>query len=171
MQAPKKLPATWLAAGNQWQCRTTGKWGKSDGFFHWGQLPRLEVGGRDAEAVVGDLEPLLAVGLEADLDGRGAGVEAVLDELLHGGGEVEDDLAGADAVHHRLAYGLDRRRGIAAPASSPSSSHSSLNPTPRGGGKGLSGFGFLWNPRYWLGRQKRSKHEAGPLCGLGPAEA
>jgi hypothetical protein len=136
VQAPNKLPATWLAAGNQWQCRTSGKWGKSDGSFHWGQLPDLEVGGRDAAAVVRDLEPLLAVGLEADLDGGGAGVEAVLDELLDGGGEVEDDLAGADAVHYRLAYGLDRRRGVGAPASSPSSSHSSLNPTPGGGEEG-----------------------------------
>jgi hypothetical protein len=79
-----------------------------------GGAGHLEVGGRDAASVVGDLEPLLAVRLEADLDGGGAGVEAVLDELLNGGGEVEDDLAGADAVHHRLADRLDRRRGAAA---------------------------------------------------------
>lgn len=60
----------------------------------------LEIAGRDAAAVISDLEPLLAVGLEADLDGGGAGVEAVLHELLHCGGEVENDLAGANPVHH-----------------------------------------------------------------------
>ncbi|TVU29488.1 hypothetical protein EJB05_21054, partial [Eragrostis curvula] len=57
------------------------------------EAAHLEVGGGDAASVVSDLEPLLAVGLEVDLDGGGAGVEAVLDELLGGGGEVEDDLA------------------------------------------------------------------------------
>ena len=86
--------------------------------------PHLEVGGRYAASVVGHLEPLLAVGLEADLDGGGARVEAVLDELLDGGGKVEDDLARADAVHHRLTDWLDRRRGFAAPGASPSSRHS-----------------------------------------------
>lgn len=79
------------------------------------QGERLEIAGRDAGAVVGDLEPLLAVGLEADLDGGGAGVEAVLDELLDGGGEVEDDLAGANPVHHRLADRLYRRGGSSHP--------------------------------------------------------
>ena len=73
----------------------------------------LEIAGRDAAAVVGDLEPLLAVGLEADLDGGGAGVEAVLDEFLDGGGEVENDLAGANPVHHRLANRLYCRGGSA----------------------------------------------------------
>lgn len=80
------------------------------GFTHWSSCrPHLEVGRRYAASVVGNLEPLLPVGLEADLDGGGAGVETVLDELLDGGGKVEDDLARADAVHHRLTNWLDRR--------------------------------------------------------------
>lgn len=73
----------------------------------------LEIGGGDAGAVVGDGEGVLAVGAEGDLDGGGAGVEAVLDELLDGGGEVEDDLAGADPVHRRLADRPYRRRRAA----------------------------------------------------------
>lgn len=44
----------------------------------------LEVAGRDAGAIVDDLEALLAVVPEGDLDAGGAGVEAVLDQLLDG---------------------------------------------------------------------------------------
>lgn len=66
----------------------------------------LEVSRRNAAAVVDDLEPLFAVVFEGDFDGGGAGVEAVLDQLFDGGGEVEDDLAGADSVDHGLVYGF-----------------------------------------------------------------
>lgn len=74
----------------------------------------LEVARRDAAAVVDDLEPLLPVLLEGDLDAGGAGVEAVLDELLDGGGEVEDHLAGAYPVDGAPVDGPNggrRRRG------------------------------------------------------------
>jgi hypothetical protein len=57
-------------------------------------------------------------------------------------------------VHHRLAYRLDRRRGAAAPATSPNSGHSSLNPTPPGGeGRGswqATGGGETHMPRLGL---------------------
>lgn len=72
----------------------------------------LEAARRNAATVVDDLEPLLPVLLEGDLDAGGAGVEAVLDELLDGGGEVEDHLAGAYPVDGALVDGPDggRRR-------------------------------------------------------------
>ena len=70
----------------------------------------LEIAGGNAATVVDDLEPVFAEVLEGDFDGGGAGVEAVLDELLDGGGEVEDDLAGADSVHDGLPDGLDNLR-------------------------------------------------------------
>lgn len=69
----------------------------------------LEIGGRDAGAVVGDLEGLAALVPERDLDAGGSGVEAVLDELLHGRREVEDHLAGAYLMDGALVYRLDHR--------------------------------------------------------------
>lgn len=69
-----------------------------------------EVVGRNAAAIVDDLEPLFPVIFESDFDAGGAGVEAVLDQLFHGGGEVENHLAGADSVHHALVYCFYCRR-------------------------------------------------------------
>lgn len=65
-----------------------------------------EVVRRNATAIVDDLEPLFAVVFEGDFDAGGAGVKAVLHQFLHGGGEVENHLAGADPVHHALVYRL-----------------------------------------------------------------
>ena len=56
----------------------------------------------DAMAVVGDLDELEAAVLYDDVYGGGMGVEAVLDELLHGGDRPLDDLSGGDAVDDRL---------------------------------------------------------------------
>ena len=70
----------------------------------------LKVARRDAGAVVSDLEGISTVVPERDLDAGRSGVEAVLDELLHGRREVEDHLAGADPVDGALVYGLYRRR-------------------------------------------------------------
>ena len=56
----------------------------------------------DAVAVVGDLNELEAAVFYDDIYGRGVGVEAVLDELLHGGDRPLDDLSGGDAVDDRL---------------------------------------------------------------------
>ena len=55
----------------------------------------------DAMAVVGDLDELEAAVLYDDVYGGGMGVEAVLDELLHGGDRPLDDLP-CDAVDNRL---------------------------------------------------------------------
>ena len=56
----------------------------------------------DAVAVVGDLDELEAAFFYDDIYGRGVGVEAVLDELLHGGDWPLDDLSGGNAVDDRL---------------------------------------------------------------------
>ena len=56
----------------------------------------------DAVAVVGDLDELEAAVFYDDIYGRGVGVEAVLDELLHGRDWPLDDLAGGDVVDDRL---------------------------------------------------------------------
>lgn len=48
----------------------------------------LEIGRGNAAAVVDDLEVVFAVVAEVDFDAGGSSVEAVLPELLDGGGEV-----------------------------------------------------------------------------------
>lgn len=53
----------------------------------------------DAVAVVGNLDELEASVLDDDVDGSGSGVEAVLDELFHGGVRALDHLSGGDPVH------------------------------------------------------------------------
>lgn len=50
-------------------------------------------------AVVGNLDELEASVLDDDVDGGGSGVEAVLDELFHGGVRALDHLSGGDPVH------------------------------------------------------------------------
>ena len=72
----------------------------------------LVVLGGDPRAVVHHLDGLRAVVLESNLNVRRAGVERVLDELLHRAGEVEHHLPAADAVDGILADGPDgARRG------------------------------------------------------------
>lgn len=70
----------------------------------------------DAVAVVGDLDELEAAVLDGDGDGGRAGVDAVLDELLHRRGRPLDHLPRGDAVHHRLFQPPDAGRFSAASA-------------------------------------------------------
>ena len=67
-------------------------------------------------AIVGDLYELESSVLDGYGDGGGAGVEAVLDELLHRRRRPLDHLPGRDAVHHRLLQPPDAGRVRAAPA-------------------------------------------------------
>lgn len=67
----------------------------------------LEIVWGNAATVVDDLKPLFAEVFEGDFDAGGAGVQAVFDEFLDGGREVEDDLTGADSVNDALADRLD----------------------------------------------------------------
>src|SRR5690606_22403375 len=53
---------------------------------------------RHAGAVVTDADEAPAARLDHDLDGRGAGIERVLDELLHGCRRPLYHLAGGNAV-------------------------------------------------------------------------
>ena len=57
-----------------------------------------EIGGVHAGAVVGDADQPAAAVLDGDVDAARAGVERVLDKLLHGGRRALDHLAGGDAV-------------------------------------------------------------------------
>ena len=52
--------------------------------------------GRDAAAVVGDLDERLAALFDGDVNAAGAGVEGVVEELADDGGGALDDLAGGD---------------------------------------------------------------------------
>ena len=69
-----------------------------------------QIGARHAGAVVGhaDEPPPAAVG--DDLDARRAGVERVLDQLLHGARRALDHLAGGDAVDDVLGQLADGHR-------------------------------------------------------------
>jgi len=61
-------------------------------------------------AIVGDLYELESSVLDGYGDGGGAGVEAVLDELLHRRRRPLDHLPGRDAVHHRFLQPPDAGR-------------------------------------------------------------
>src|SRR5262249_42130634 len=54
--------------------------------------------GLHAAAVIGDTDAREAAVIDRDLDARGAGVERVLDELLHDAGGALDDLPRRDLV-------------------------------------------------------------------------
>ncbi|KAE9445447.1 hypothetical protein C3L33_22655, partial [Rhododendron williamsianum] len=54
----------------------------------------------DAVDVAGDLDEFEATVLDDDVDGGGAGVEVVLDQLLHGRDWPLDHFSGGDLVHH-----------------------------------------------------------------------
>ena len=62
-----------------------------------------------ADAVVGDLDPLDAAAIQRHRDPGGAGVERVLDQLLHRCGRALDHLARGDAVHGRRGKEADAR--------------------------------------------------------------
>ena len=52
--------------------------------------------GRDAAAVVGDLDERLAALFDHDVDATGTGVEGIVEEFADDGGGAFDDLAGGD---------------------------------------------------------------------------
>ena len=64
-----------------------------------------------ADAVVADANRLAAALLDGDVDRRGAGVERVLDQLLHGRRWSLDHLAGGDLVCDRRWEHCDARHG------------------------------------------------------------
>ena len=70
----------------------------------------LQLVGRHADAVVDHRDEGAAALLQGDGDAVRAGIDRVLDQLLHGAGRTLDDLAGGDAV--------DQGRGKATRASS-----------------------------------------------------
>lgn len=61
----------------------------------------------DSVAIVGDLDEFEAAVLDDEVDGGGGGVEAVLDQLLHGGDGALDDFPGGDSVDDGLAEAVD----------------------------------------------------------------
>lgn len=61
----------------------------------------------DSVAVVGDLDEFKAAILDEEIDGGGARVEAVLEELLDGGDRTLNDLAGGDSVDDGVTQALD----------------------------------------------------------------
>ena len=66
----------------------------------------------DAAAIVADTAQLRAAILDLDLDALGAGVEAVLDQLLEHRGGPFDDLAGGDLVNELLGKNADRHQEV-----------------------------------------------------------
>ena len=63
----------------------------------------------DAVPVVGDPEQLAAAFFDVDPNLAGAGVQGILDELLHGAGGPLDDFARGDLVDHVRRQHLDLR--------------------------------------------------------------
>lgn len=70
----------------------------------------LEIVRRDATTVVDNLEGFSAIVFERNLDAGGAGVQAVLNQLLDGGGKVQNNLTSTNSMHDALVYGLYSRR-------------------------------------------------------------
>ena len=64
-----------------------------------------------AAAVVRDADQRTTAVLDRDLDRRGAGVERILDQLLHGGRRPFHDLAGGDLVGDGRRQNRNARRG------------------------------------------------------------
>ena len=67
----------------------------------------LEVGTAHAAAVVGDADQPAAAAVGCDFDAAGAGIERVLDELLHHARRTLDHLAGGDFVDRGLGKAAD----------------------------------------------------------------
>ena len=83
----------------------------------------LQVHGRDARPVVGDLDAGEAAVFEAEGDLAGAGVEGVVEKLAHDRGGPVDHLAGGDLAGDLVAQPMDarpRRGPGSAPRGSPS---------------------------------------------------
>lgn len=60
-------------------------------------------------AIIGDLDELEATILDHDRDGGGVSIQAVLDQLFHGGYRPLDDLTGGDSIYHSLVEAVDPR--------------------------------------------------------------
>ena len=73
-----------------------------------------EILGAHAAAVVDDADEPPPALLDGDVDARRAGVERVLDELLHGGGRTLDHLAGGDAVDEKGIETADAHKRVLA---------------------------------------------------------
>ena len=69
---------------------------------------QLEFSRRDPTAVIGDDEDLIERTFDPHLDGTGAGIEGVLDDLFKGGQRAFDDLAGGDAGRRLGRESADR---------------------------------------------------------------
>ncbi len=67
-----------------------------------------QIGGTHAAAVVGDADQREPAGRRHHLDVGGAGIERVLDQLLHHAGRPLDHLAGGDAVDGLRSQLADR---------------------------------------------------------------
>jgi hypothetical protein len=67
--------------------------------------------GFDARAIIAHADQPCATGFDVDLDAGGAGVEAVLDELLYNRSRPLDDFAGGDLVDEFGGELTDARHG------------------------------------------------------------
>jgi hypothetical protein len=65
-----------------------------------------------AAAIIGNLDELLASGLDLNLDACGTGVEGVLQQLLHYGRWALNDLAGGDLVSDVLGEDVNTAHGV-----------------------------------------------------------
>ena len=65
----------------------------------WRSTARVSSAGRHADAVVDHREEGAAAFLQGDGDAARAGVDRILDQLLHRAGRALDHFAGGDAVH------------------------------------------------------------------------
>ncbi len=70
-----------------------------------------EVRRAHADAVILDQDAVHAAAFEQHGDAGGAGIERVLDDLLHRGGRAFDHLAGGDAVGGGLGEAADQGPG------------------------------------------------------------
>ncbi len=71
----------------------------------------VEVVARHALAVVADADEPPAAAVGHDLDAVRAGIERILDQLLHDARRTLDHLAGGDAVDHGLGELADGHEG------------------------------------------------------------
>lgn len=73
---------------------------------------QIEIFGAYANTVVDDADERAAAGFDGDIDAPRAGIERVLDKLLHHGGGPLDDLARGDAIDKNWIETADRHAVI-----------------------------------------------------------
>ena len=81
----------------------------------WRSTASDEIRPRHALAVVGDANEPPAAAVGENVDAAGAGVERVLDQLLHDARRALDHLAGGDAVDDGFGKLADGHRRLAQP--------------------------------------------------------